>query len=166
MGLCEIDDVDVVADAAAIRCRVVGAVDLDRLLLAECNLEDIRDEVGLDAVILAELLGGTRRIEVTECDEGDPMELSVPAEYLLEHQLRLAVGVDWLLRRNFVNGHRLGDAEGGAGGGEDEALHSLGDHGLQQVHAIRHVVAEIFPGIGHRFPDQRIGGEVHDGLGF
>ena len=55
MGLGEIDDVDVVADAAAVGRRVVGAVDLDRLLLAEGDLEDIRDQVGLDAVVFAEI---------------------------------------------------------------------------------------------------------------
>ena len=121
--------------------------------------------MGLDAVILTELLRGAGRIEVTERDEGDAVNLAEPAKDLLEHELRLAVGIDRLLGQRLVDRHRLGDAEGGAGRGEDEALHPLGHHGLKQVHAVRHVVAEVLARIGHRLADERVGGEVHDGLG-
>ena len=56
VGLCEVEDVDVVAYAGAIGRFVIGAVDFDMVFLAECDLEDIRDQVGLDAVVFAEFL--------------------------------------------------------------------------------------------------------------
>jgi ATP-dependent 26S proteasome regulatory subunit len=36
---------------------------------------------------------------------------------------------------------------------------------LEEIDAIGHVIAEILPGIGHRFPDQGIGREMHHGGG-
>ena len=43
----EIKDVDVIANAGAVRRLVVGAVDFDVILLAEGDFEDVRDEVRL-----------------------------------------------------------------------------------------------------------------------
>jgi hypothetical protein len=38
-------------------------------------------------------------------------------------------------------------------------------HGVEEVDAAGDVVAEIFRGIRHRLADERVGGEVHDGVG-
>src|SRR6516162_1567578 len=37
MGLCEIADVDEIADAASVGCRIVGAVNVDLIALAGCG---------------------------------------------------------------------------------------------------------------------------------
>src|SRR5439155_13995436 len=54
--LREVQDVDVVTDASAVGCRVIRAVNLDARRLAERHFEDIRDEVRLQAMMLAEFL--------------------------------------------------------------------------------------------------------------
>ena len=54
VGLGEVVDVDVVADAGAVRRRPVVAVDLHRLPVAGGHLQHDRDEVGLHDVPLAE----------------------------------------------------------------------------------------------------------------
>ena len=115
MGLGQIDDVNVVADATAIGGGVVGSVDLHGLLPAQCHHENIGNEMGLDPVILAELSGGSGGVEVAERHEGDAVQFSVPAEDLLEHQLRLPVGIDRFLEEGLVDRHRLGNAECRAG---------------------------------------------------
>src|SRR4029434_2956549 len=96
--LSEIDDVDVIADARAVRRLIVGAVNLDVFLLAKRDLEDVGDEVRLNAMIFAETLGGAGGVEVTERDEFEAVNLVVPAQDFLEHQLRLAVRIDRPLR--------------------------------------------------------------------
>ena len=52
--LGQVVDVDVVADAGAVRRRVVGAEDLDVRPLPERHLEDERDQVRLRVVVLAD----------------------------------------------------------------------------------------------------------------
>ena len=53
VGLGEVGDVDVVADAGAVGGRVVVAEDGDRLAAALGDLEDERDQVRLGVVALA-----------------------------------------------------------------------------------------------------------------
>jgi len=166
MGLGEIDNMDVVPDTAAVWRRVIRPVDLNRLFLGQGDLEHIRDEMRLDPVILSEGLARAGCIEIPQGHEGDAVEFAIPAEHLLEHELRLAVGIDRFLRKCLVDRHRLRNAEGGAGRGEDEALHPFGHHGLEQIHAVRHIVAEVLPGIGHRLTHQSIRGKMHDRFGF
>ena len=89
--LREIEDVDVVADARAVGRLVVGAVDFDVLLLPERDLQDVRDEVRLDAVIFAEGLGGAGGVEVAQGDVVEAVDFVIPAEDFLEDQLRFAV---------------------------------------------------------------------------
>ena len=93
------------------------------------------------------------------------MDLVVPVEDLLEHELRLAVGVDRLLGQALVHGDFFRGAVGGAGGGEDEFLDARIDGGVEEVDASGDVIAEIFRGVGHRLGDEGVGGEVHDGFG-
>ncbi len=162
MGLREIEDVDVIADAGAVRRLVIGAEDRDMLLLAERDFQDVRNEVRFDAVILAEFFGGASGVEVAQRHVAQAVDFVVPAEHFLEHQLRFAVGIDRALRERLVDRHTLGDAEGGAGGGEDEFFHAGLDHGVEQVHAGRDVVAEILRWVLHGLAHQRVGGEVHD----
>ncbi len=107
--------------------------------------------------------GGAGGVEVAERDELEAVDFVVPAENFLEDEFRLAVGVDRALRQRLVDGHALGRAEGGAGGGEDEFF-APADHGVEQIDAAADVIAEILRGVVHRFADERIGGEMHHGF--
>jgi len=55
MRLRQVDDVDVIADAGAVGRRIIRAEDLALRLLAEGDLQDVGNEVRLDAVMLANL---------------------------------------------------------------------------------------------------------------
>ena len=59
----------VVADACAVRCRIVRAKDVDRIAASACSIEHERDEMCLRVVPLADL--GLRvaacRVEVAQC---------------------------------------------------------------------------------------------------
>ena len=68
VGVGQVLDVDVVADAGAVGRRVVGAEDGDVLALAERDLEDERDQVRLGRVVLADraVVGGAAGVEVAE----------------------------------------------------------------------------------------------------
>ena len=116
-------------------------------------------------MMLAELLARAGGVEVAEGDELQPVNLLIPLEHLLEHQLGFAVGIDRALRQILGHRHAVGRAVGGAGGAEDELLHAALDGGVEQLEAVGDVVVEVLARVGHGFADQRVGGEVHDGVG-
>ena len=162
--LREVDDVYVIADAGAVQGRVVGAEDFAFLRLPQRNLEDVGNQVCLNAVMFAELFAGPGGIEITQCDKFQSVQFLIPTQQFFENELTFTVGVDRVLRQRLGHGHRLRHAEGGAGGAEHELPHASLDGGLEEVYAIGHVVAEILGGIRHRLADECVGSEVHDGL--
>ena len=166
MGLGQIEHVDIIANTGAVRCGVVGAEDVHRFTLAEGDLEHVGDEVGFDHVVLTEFFRGPGGIEVAQGDIFEPVAFVIPAEDLFKKQLRFAVGINGILRQGLVNRHTLGDAEGGAGGGENEFLHAVLHRDIEEIDAVGHVVAEILGGILHGLTDEGVGGEMHDGIGF
>lgn len=56
------------------RCRKSDVV-----LLPEGDFEDVRDEVGLDAVVFAEARAGAGGVEVAEGDEAQAVDLVMPS---------------------------------------------------------------------------------------
>ena len=97
MGLGEVEDVDVVADAGAVWGGVIGAEDVNGILLAEGDFEDIGDEMGFDAMIFAEFFGGSCGVEVAEGGEAEGMDFVIPAEDFFEEEFGFAVGIDGFL---------------------------------------------------------------------
>ena len=115
VGLGKVENMNVVADAGAVRRGVIGAENIHRLALAEGDFKDVRDEVRFDAVVFAELFGGSRRVKIALGDKGELMNLAIPAEDRFEHEFGLAVGIDRTLRQRLVDRHALGDSKGRAG---------------------------------------------------
>ena len=70
--LREIDDVDVVANAGAVRRFVIGAVHLDVLLLPKRDFEHVRNQVSLAAMILPVFFRGAGGVEIAQRDEFKP----------------------------------------------------------------------------------------------
>ena len=165
VSLGEVQYVDVVAYARAIGRGVVGAKNIHRLALAESDLEDVGDEVRLDSVILSKCLRCPSRIEVTEGREGEFVNLVIPLEDGLKHEFGLTVRIDGFLRERFIQRHAVRNAKSGAGRGKDEFFNPELDDHVQEVDSRADVVAEILGGIGHRLADQRVGGEMHHGVG-
>lgn len=164
VGLGEIGDMDVVADAGAVGGVVVGAEDGDGRSLTEGGLEDEGDEVGFGGVVFAEAtLGiGSGGVEVAEDDGLEAVGGVEVPEDLFDHLFAVAVGVDGGLGMVFVDGEVVGNAVGGAGGGKDEVGDVVVHHGFEEGEGGDDVVAVVFGGILDGFSHVGVGGEVHD----
>ena len=111
-------------------------------------------------MMLAKAFTRPGRIEVTEGNEFQPMNLAIPMQHALEHQFRLAIRIDRPLRQILRDGHALRRPVSRASGTENELLHPGLDGGLQQLQTVANIVLEIFAGIGHGFTHQGVGGKV------
>ena len=96
--LAEIDDVDVVADARAVRGRVVGAeqAELGLRPAAARSAFGIRCVSGRVPLAEAEPLDGVQRagdVEVPQADRGQPVGVRVVGERHVDGELRRAVRI-------------------------------------------------------------------------
>ena len=89
-------DVDVVADRGAVGRRIVGPVDLDRGRGAERGAQDVRDQVRLGVVVLAEAAARAGDVEVPEADRAQPGGRAEVTDHQVDGELRGAVRVDGL----------------------------------------------------------------------
>ena len=122
VGVGEVLDVDVVADARPVGRRVVLAVHLHWSAGAEDGLHDERDQVDRERPVLADhcVAARTSSVEVAKADRAEPGGDAVPMQDPLDHDL--AVGVDALRRdrRRFGHGHVGRRAVDRARRGEDD----------------------------------------------
>lgn len=164
VGLTQVADVDVVADAGAVGGVVVAAEHGDVGAAPGCCLQHQGDEVGFGLVALAQLAFGVGAggVEVAQAHGLEAEGAVVAGQRLFHHPFGDAVGVDGARGVGFVDGHVVGLAEDGGGGREDEALHIVRDHGVEQVEGVAEVVAVVEVGPRYRFAHLDGGGEVHD----
>ena len=94
---------DVIPDAGSVRGLEVSPKNFCVRQLAKGDLQDTWNQVRFGPMHFAELCGGPRHIEVAQRDAGQTVNLIEPPQDFLEHQLRLAVGVDRLLGHVFVD---------------------------------------------------------------
>ena len=66
MRPCEIDNVDVVANAGAVRRLIIGAVNFQVRFLTERDFEHVWNQMGLDPMIFAKIPRCTGRVEITQ----------------------------------------------------------------------------------------------------
>ena len=165
VGVGEVLDVHVVADARAVGRRVVLAEDGQRLPLPRGDLQGQRDEVGLGRVPLAEPEGGARDVEVAQADRGEPVGDRVRGEHVVDGELGRAVGVGRPGRGVLPDRHRLRFAVGGRGRGEDDPPAVRGAHRLQQRQRAAHVGVPVVLRLLLRDADEALGREVQHRLG-
>ena len=115
--------------------------------------------------MFAEFFARAGGVEIPEGDELQPVDFLIPLEDFLEHQLGFAVGIDRALRQIFGHRNFVGRAVGGARRAEHEFFHAAFDGGIEQLEPVDDVVVKILFRVGHGFADERVGGEVHDGVG-
>ena len=166
MSISEIDDVDVVAQARAVRRRIVIAEDRDVIALAERDLENERDEVRLRIVILTDgaIVERTGRIEVTQRYVANAVRAADPLHHLLHRALRLAVRVRRLRRIVFHDRHALRLAVDSSRRREDDLVDVVANHRLEQdLHAVD-IVVEVLQRLLDTLADKRICSEVDDRL--
>src|SRR5271170_2969189 len=117
---------NIVSNAGAVGCGIVGAEELQFRSGAGCRAESERDEMALRLVQFADFSAFVRsgRIEVAQAGEPKPVGAIVSFQGMLEKKLRNAVGIHRL------PGRVLGDRNAGwfpidrASGGEDDRLHT------------------------------------------
>ncbi len=161
----QVRDVDVVADAGAVRGRVVVAVDRDVLALPERGLEDQRDQVRLRVVPLAERDPGrtavrARDVEVAQRDGGQAVGDGLAGDQVVHGQLGGAVGVGGRGAGGLGDRDRLRLAVGGGGGGEHQLAHARRAHRGDQLQRAGHVVAPVLLRVHDRLADLGGGREV------
>ena len=164
----EVLDVDIVADAAAVRGGVVGAEDLYLLELAAGDLADDGHEVVGDAFgVFANSAAGVRanRIEVTQdVDAPTWLRARQVKEHLLDHGFAVAVGVGGLDAFLLGDGYTLGVAVDCGRGAEYQGLAAMLLHALQEADCRIEVVIVITQWLGDGFAHGFEAGEVDDGV--
>src|SRR5690606_8669868 len=164
VGLGQVGDVDVVADAGAVGGGVVVAVDGDGRAAALGDLEDEGDEVGLGLVRCAVGAVGAGDVEVAQGGRAQAVGGGLAGDHVVDGQLGGAVGVGGAGGRRLGDGDLVGFAVGGGRGGEDEAAHACLAQGAEQGHGAADVVVPVLLGPGDRLADLGERGEVQDGV--
>ena len=164
----EVDDVDVVAETCAVGCFVIVAKNMKLREFAGGDFHDVRHEVVWDAVgVLTEETGDVVAdgIEITK---GDNIELGVGYakvfQDFFDHVFGLAVGVGKLdaSRKGFDALLDTLVAVNGGGGGENELLHIVGLHRVEEVEGAGDIVVVVFEWLFDGFGDGFEAGEVDD----
>ena len=162
MRLRQILDVNVIADARAVRRRIIRAVNLHLRFFAERHEQHVRNQMRLDAVMLAKFFARAGSVEIAEGDEIQLVNFTIPDEHFLEHQLGLAVRIDRTLRQILRHRHAVRRTVSRAGGAEDEFFHAAFHGGVRELERVDEVVVEIFFRVRHGLAYERERGEMQN----
>ena len=156
VALGKVHDVDVVPDAGAVGGGIVVAEDDQLLPDAAGRLGDEGHQVVGDAVgRLADAARGMgpHGVEVPKEHRGPGgVGLHGVPDDLFAHELGPAVGIGAAHAAGLVEGHFVLRAVDRGGGGEDDPLHAVPPHDLQQGHGGQQVVLVVFEGLFHALP--------------
>ena len=163
----QVDHVDVIAHARAVRCGIVVAEHADRSELANRDLRHIGHQVVGDALrVLADkaALVRTDRVEVAQQHDVPLVVAHVEVgEHLLKHGLRLAVRIrGGMLRALLGDRHELRLAIDGGARGEHDVLHAMIARDVAQDQRARDVVPVVLERLLHALPHRLETGEVDD----
>src|SRR5215467_6147805 len=161
VGSGEVAHVNVVADAGAVRRRIVGSENGELRPLAEGYLERQRNQVRFRMVILALIVGRASHVEIAQRGVAQTVNAMEPFQHLLYQQFGFAVGVGRLERSRFLNGRFFRGAVKRGRRGKDKAGNFVGEHCLQQSQRVGGVVAEVFLRQPHGLAGFDEGREVH-----
>ncbi len=131
MGIGDVEDVDVIADAGAVGRGVIGAEDFELRNDAESGVENFRDEMGLDAMGFAALGGSAGGVEITESGVVEAGVGAIVGEDFFEAEFGFAVGIDGIFGVVFGDGDGVRFAVGGRGGREDEFFYAVASDGVE-----------------------------------
>src|SRR6267143_4812708 len=166
VGIRDVEDMDVIANASPVRGGIVRPENINVRQIAGGGVQNARDEMRLDTMMLAELLRGTGGIEITKHGILQAGIGAIVRENLFEHKLGLPIRIDGRFAMVFGNGNDFRFAVSGGGGREDEFLHAVAYDGVQQVHAAGYVGGVEDAGFADGLGNESFRGEVHDGIHF
>ena len=137
MTLCEIYDMDIVANAGSVLGLIVIAEDTEADQLSDCNLGDVRKQVIRHTLrVLSHASGFVCADRVKVAEQHDiPVRIRgvEVGQNLFEHRLGSAVGIrDLSLRALFRNRNKGRIAIDGCTRGEDNILDAVLPHALTE----------------------------------
>lgn len=162
VGIGDIQDVNVVANAGAVGSGVIGAEDFEVWNNTQSSVENFRNEVGFDAMGFAALGGCAGGVEITECDEMETGVSAIVGEDFLEAELGLAVGIDGIFGMILGNGDGVRLTVGGGGGRENKFSYTVASHGVEKIDAAGDIGGIEGAGLADGFGDERFARKVHD----
>src|SRR6202007_2681929 len=139
VGICDVQDVNVIAKAGAIGCGIVRSEDVDMGQVSGGCVQDTRNQVGLRAMMFAALGGSTRSIKIAEAGVLKSGICAIVRQYALEDQLGFSIGIDGRLGMVLGYGNDLRLAIRGGRGGKNELAHAVAGHGVEQIYAAGYV---------------------------
>lgn len=164
VGIGDVENVDVIADASAIGRGVIGTEDFEMRNGAEGGVENFWNEVGLDAMGFAALDGSAGGVEIAKSGVVEAGVCAIVGKDFLEAELGFAVGIDGILGVVFGDGNGVRLAVGGGGGREDEFFHAMAGDGVEEIDAGGDVGGVESAGFADGFGDERLTGKMHDGF--
>jgi len=167
MGVCEIVHVNVVTDAGAVGCGVIGAVNEQFGEFSPGCFQSPGNEVGGFLVGLANAALWIRagNVEIAQGDVAEVIGLGHIPKDSFHHNLGGSVGVDGIEGGPFIHGHLFRDTVNGGGRGVNEVLDTVLHHGFQQIDRVYKIVAVVLQGLPNGLLHLDGGGKVHNGLG-
>jgi len=162
VGIGDIEDVDVVADAGAVGRGVVRAEDFDVGNNALSGIENFRNEMGFDAMMFAAIGGGAGGVEIAESGVLEASVGTVVRENFFEAEFGFAVGVDGIFGMIFGDGDGVRFAVGGSGGRENEFFYAVASYGVEKIDACGDVGGVERAGFADGLGDQSFACEMHD----
>jgi len=161
VGARQIQHVDVVPDAGAIRRRVVRTEDLDGGSLALGHFQHQGDEVCLGGMVFPQLRAAPRRVEIPQGCDTQAQQTVHPLQGTFHQELGIAVRIGGDLGVFLIDGGVFGIPVGGGSAREEELLHPVGGEAVQEHHGPRGIVHEEPARIDHALPGLGVGSEVH-----
>src|SRR6266436_8560378 len=156
-----IEHMDVIADAGAVRRGIVSAEDIDMGQSTAGGIENPGDEMSFHAMMLAAFLGCSGSVEITETHIFESGVELVIGQNLFEHELGFAIRIDGRLPMVFRYGNDFGLAISGCRGRKDEFFYAVAGDSIKQAHPTGHVRGVENTRLAYGFGDQGLGGEVH-----
>ena len=166
VGMCEIRDVDIVSQAGSVGRRVIRSEDVEMAALAKSRLRRHLDEMRrpLAGLPAAALRIGACHIEVAEHHIVQRMGSGRVPQHQLGHELRGAIGRDWIERRGFPDRVFLGVAIDRRRRREDEPADLVADGGPDQGMRLHRIVEIIAQGIGDGIRHDDRARKMRDGI--
>jgi hypothetical protein len=166
VGVGDVEDVNVIADAGAVGSEVVRAENFDVRNNALSRVENFGNEMGFDAMVLAAFCGSARGVEIAKCGVMETGVGAVVGEDFFEAEFGFAVGIDWILGMVFGDRNGVRFAIGGGSGRENKFFDAVASDGVEEIYAGGDISSVEGAGLTDGFGDQRFAGKMHDRIYF
>jgi hypothetical protein len=164
MGIGDVEDVDVVADAGAVGRRVIGTEDFEMRNDAEGGVENFGDEMSFDAMGFAAFCGSAGGVEIAKSGVMKAGIGAIVGKEFLEAKFGFAVGVDGIFGVVFGDGDGVRFAVSGSGRRENEFFYAVASYSVEEIDAAGDICGIKGAGFADRFGNEGFASKMHDGI--